>query len=82
MTLSADDLPGHTCHAEGCETHCKPEYLMCGRHWRMVPRAAQADVWATYVPGQCDLDPMPSPEWLDAAQRAIEAVATKEGRRP
>lgn len=72
----------HTCHAEGCETRCKPEYLMCGRHWRMVPRGIQSDVWAAYVPGQCDFDPLPSAEWHAAADRAIEAVAVKEGLRP
>lgn len=72
-------MSAHTCHAVDCEVRCKPEYLMCGRHWRMVPRRLQAAVWDAYVPGQCDLDPRPSPEWHDAADRAIAAVAAKEG---
>lgn len=71
----------HTCHAERCTTPCKPEYLMCGRHWRMVPRQIQREVWAAYRPGQCD-DMRPSAEWFVAADRAIEAVAIKEGLRP
>lgn len=74
-------MSAHTCHAEGCETSCKPEYLMCGRHWRMVPRDVQRAVYAAYVPGQCNLDPPPSNEWLSAALTAVQAVAAKEGRR-
>lgn len=72
--------PAHTCHAIGCSVRCKPEYLMCPRHWRMVPLRHQRAVWATYRPGQCDLNPAPSPAWLLAADKAILAVAVKEGR--
>lgn len=55
----------------------KPEMLMCLRHWRMVPRAIQRQVWATYRPGQCD-DKNPSEAWHAAADAAIAAVAAKE----
>ena len=54
---------------------------MCRRHWFMVPRELRDAVWWAYVPGQCDLDPLPSDEWHAAAHAAIEAVAEKEGRR-
>ena len=65
---------------EGCEKPVPRRMLMCARHWRMVPRALQDDVWAEYVPGQEQrLDP--TTDYLDAAHAAIEAVATKEGRR-
>jgi hypothetical protein len=73
-------VSAHVCHAVGCQVRCKPEYLMCGRHWRMVPRRLQVKVWATYQPGQCNFDPAPSAEWLDAAMDAVDAVAAKEGR--
>ena len=69
----------HTCHAMDCETECPPEYLMCGRHWRMVPKKLQRRVWATYREGQCD-DMNPSAEWHVAADAAICAVAIKEGK--
>lgn len=69
----------HTCHAKNCKTNCKPEYLMCPRHWRMVPRLTQALVYRHYQPGQCDLDPMPSGKWHAAADVAIAQVAAKEG---
>lgn len=69
---------GHTCHARGCKTLCKPEMLMCLKHWRMVPRDLQRAVWATYRTGQCQLNPLPSKEWHAAADAAIAAVAEKE----
>lgn len=69
----------HHCHAIGCTTTCVPERLMCLRHWRMVPKDLQREVWRTYRVGQCD-DKAPSEEWHAAADAAIVAVAIKEGR--
>lgn len=69
----------HHCHAKGCQTKCKPEFLMCPRHWRMVPGQFQRLVWAHYRPGQCD-DKQPSEKWHAAADIAIAAVALKESR--
>jgi len=69
----------HTCHALGCTRHCRPEHLMCARHWRMVPLAEAAQVYWHYRPGQCD-DMRFSREWHLAATEAINAVALKEGR--
>ena len=69
----------HLCHAEGCTTPVPPRMLMCRRHWRMVPRALQAAVWAEYVPGQ-ERRKDPTESYLDAAHEAIRAVAAKEGR--
>lgn len=72
-------LQQHTCHAEGCETVVPPRMLMCLKHWRLVPKALQADVWEHYQPGQ-ERTKDPTPEYLGAAQAAIRAVATREGR--
>lgn len=69
----------HECHAEDCRLACKPEHLMCPRHWKMVPREIQRRVWANYRPGQCD-DKRPSEAWLRAARAAIAAVKRHEGR--
>lgn len=74
-------MMAHTCHALGCGVHCKPEFLMCGRHWAMVPAKLQRAVWATYRPGQCD-DKAPSEAWHQAADAAIGAVALREGCPP
>lgn len=68
---------GHHCHAKNCPTPCKPEMLMCGRHWYMVPKRIQAAVWKHYRPGQCD-DKRPSKEWFEAANAAIASVARIE----
>jgi hypothetical protein len=70
----------HHCHAEGCTVEVKPELLMCLRHWRMVPRPLQMQVWAFYRKGQCD-DKAPSFRWCDAADAAVRAVAEQEGKR-
>lgn len=78
IALHEATMSEHTCHAIGCSTPCPPEYLMCPRHWRMVPYKFQRRVWATYRDGQCD-DMNPSAEWHLAADAAICAVALKEG---
>ena len=67
----------HTCHARGCTKPVPPRMLMCYPHWRMVPKALQRAVWATYRPGQ-ERTKDPSPEYLDAAGAAIDAVARKD----
>jgi hypothetical protein len=67
----------HHCHAVRCETPCKPEFLMCGKHWRRVPAYIQVLVWRHYRPGQCN-DKCPSFEWCIAADAAVAAVARAE----
>lgn len=69
----------HRCHAEGCRSPVKPEFLMCPRHWRQVPDRVQQAVWNAYRPGQCD-DKKPSVAWCIAADEAVAAVAKKEKR--
>ncbi len=69
--------PPHRCHARGCTTEVAARLLMCRKHWRMVPRDLQRGVWAHYVDGQ-EVRKDPTPEYLEAADRAIDAVAEKE----
>lgn len=73
-------MSDHTCHAKGCKKVVPPRLLMCLPHWRKVPADLQARVWATYRPGQEVLKD-PTPEYLEAAQAAIDAVAAKEATR-
>ncbi len=69
----------HTCHALGCDIAVPPKYLMCARHWRMVPHRLQLAVWAQYKPGQ-EIRKDPSTRYLVAMADAVNAVAEKEGR--
>ena len=69
----------HTCHAKGCKTPCKPEFLMCPKHRRMVPKTYQNLVYRYYQEGQCELKPIPTDKWHAAADLSISAVAFKEG---
>lgn len=72
--------PDHTCHAKGCNVKVDPSKLMCRRHWKLVPEPLRTAVWATYRRGQ-EIDKRPSPQYLAAAQAAIDAVAEREARR-
>jgi hypothetical protein len=67
----------HICHARNCEKECRPEKLMCPKHWAMVPPYIQRAVYKHYRPGQCD-DMKLSRAWLDAAAAAIAAVSSAE----
>ncbi len=69
----------HHCHAEGCERIVHAHLLMCVRHWWMVPKAIQHEVWVNYQPGQA-LKKNPTPAYLAAARKAITAVAQREAR--
>lgn len=75
--MTARNSPVHHCHAIKCFVSCKPEFLMCGRHWRIVPRSVQAKVYAAYRHGQCE-DMSVSLAWLTAAKEAILLVALHE----
>ena len=65
----------HKCHAEGCNVAGPPRLLMCLKHWRMVPRHLQKEVWRYYRPGQ-EITKDPSPEYLEVMQKAIESVSS------
>ena len=51
--------------------------LMCYKHWRMVPRRLQLEVWRTYRDGQCD-DWEITHDYAVAAANAVRAVAALE----
>jgi hypothetical protein len=67
----------HRCHAIGCDIAVPPALLMCIKHWRMVPKDKQREVWRTYRRGQ-ELRKDPTAEYLAAAAAAIQAVREKE----
>lgn len=69
----------HHCHARDCEVPVPPKMLMCRKHWFMLPREKQNAIWRHYVPGQ-EIRKDPTPEYLEAMQDAINAVARKEGK--
>lgn len=67
----------HTCHATNCTAPVEPKYLMCRKHWAMVPANLQTQVQQLYRPGQ-EVDKNPSPGYLNAARATIAAVQRKE----
>lgn len=68
----------HTCHARDCEAAVPPRLFMCRRHWRALPKAMRAAIWATYRPGQ-EGDKRPSQAYLENAKAAIGFIASIEG---
>mgnify|MGYP001558272724 CR=1 FL=1 len=67
----------HLCHARGCTTRIPPRLFMCGPHWRKVPAGLRREIRQHYRPGQ-ERDKRPSAAYLDAAGRAVAAVAATE----
>jgi hypothetical protein len=68
----------HRCHAIRCNTEIDPNKLMCAHHWSLVPPKIKKDVSRHYRIGQ-EKDKKPSAAWMNAAKKAIEAVAKLEG---
>lgn len=66
----------HWCVARKCMTNVPPNRLMCTRHWKLVPYSIQKRIWNEYRPDQNLMSA--SPEYLAAAQDAIEAVEKAE----
>jgi hypothetical protein len=70
----------HHCHANGCNEVVDPKFLMCRKHWFMVPQKNKLAVYRHYRKGQ-EIDKNPTAAYLEAAQAAIDAVARKEERK-
>lgn len=77
--ISKQEREAHRCHAKGCSAKVKPEMLMCFKHWKMVPRKLQLEVYKTYRVGQCD-DKQVSRDWFKAADACIDYVYQKENK--
>lgn len=75
----AGPLPSHICHAIGCAKVVPPRMLFCLWHWRMVPKALQRKVWATYVDGQ-EVRKDPTDDYLEVQREVVAYVAKREGR--
>jgi hypothetical protein len=58
-----------TCPVPGCATQHKRSLLMCGWHWKLVPKHLRDAVWRTYKQ-----DGVFSEEYLEARDAAIESV--------
>ncbi len=65
----------HQCPANGCDAIINKKFLMCFTHWRMVPRALQLRVYATYRRGQENQGiGAASDEYVEAMAEAIRIV--------
>lgn len=62
----------HRCAAFPCRSYVPFDFLMCKKHWALVPRALQIDAYRAWDNGN------PSPAWNAAVARAVAAVC-KQG---
>lgn len=67
----------HHCHADGCQKEVPPKMFMCLKHWRMVPKTFQNEIWKYYRPGQ-EVDKKPSQDYVKATQLARAIVRLRE----
>jgi hypothetical protein len=75
-------MSSHHCHANDCPVATSPKLLMCARHWRLVPKTMQGQVWATLktrsaAPGA---NPESWAAYYEACAHAVEYVAALEGK--
>ncbi len=68
----------HLCHAAGCTQPVNPAFLMCSRHWFMVPQRLKSLVRRHYRGGQ-ERDKLVTHAYCEAVRAAVVAVAEKEG---
>lgn len=61
------------CKIFNCTAPIPSDRLMCVKHWRMVPKDLQRDVWRQYRAG----DARPSIAYLNATKAAVQAVEAK-----
>jgi hypothetical protein len=69
----------HTCHAEGCMQTINPMYLMCLRHWNMVPPDVQRAIYTNRYRRGSHKVPRAN-DYLEAVKKAKECVRKAEAR--
>lgn len=62
------------CRAYACKVTIATQYLMCRRHWAMVPLDMRREIFAT-VPS---IGELPSADYATAVRAAINAVKNIE----
>jgi hypothetical protein len=71
------------CTVPECTRRRPAERLMCGPHWKHVPRRLQRDVWSAYRQAEAaGVKPLESPDYVKAAQAAIDAAKRGTPRPP
>lgn len=67
----------HLCHARDCQTAVPRKMFMCRKHWFMLPKDMQDQVWDTYTPGQENTMDV-SAAYMEVTRKCIEYVWKKE----
>lgn len=71
----------HECHWTTCRVNVPPRLWGCKKHWRMLPRHLQREIWRHYRPGQ-EIDKRPSAAYIETALKVQRWIAEeiKAGR--
>jgi hypothetical protein len=63
--------PQHRCAAFGCRKSVNYNFLMCSRHWALVPRPLQVAVYETWNDGKRTRG------WAAAVSAAVSSISTQ-----
>jgi len=69
---------GARCAAYGCSTSISDAFLLCFRHWKLLPRPLQQAVMRHYRPGQ-NVETTTAAYW-QARQDCLDYLAQYEGK--
>lgn len=62
------------CPVDACPRTVRPGHLMCGAHWRLVPKGLQSDVWSTWRKWQRTMDDDDWAAYLTARDAALDSL--------
>ena len=69
----------HECAALCCTSQLVSDRAFCGRHWAMLPGAAQSLVAYAHRAGFCTGETATTPQFRSAVAVAVKLVAIQEG---
>lgn len=67
----------HACHANGCESpDLHPEVPFCKKHWSMLPKPHQDQLWDGRLKGECGVcdGKEADPDWMASANLGIALI--------
>lgn len=67
----------HECFVPSCKASIPVSFLMCFKHWKMVPKDLQRAVWRHFKDGQQFDHGKISGDYVDAARAAADFVEQK-----
>ena len=74
------DKKFHECPAVSCRRKIEVKFLMCQKHWFMLPKGMRESLWHHYKNGQNEGRVAPNPEWVRTLEQATMLIEEAEDR--